>query len=288
MQRVRPPRRPRYYIKAARWLQGDEGRSPIVGSVDLGIAGRIALVTGASSGIGEAVALALAREGVRLAVAARRMDRLADIAEKASAAGAREAKAFAVDLTDAASVAAMLVQVGASVGEIDILVANGGGPKAGTYEQLAPADWDVAYRTTLRAMLDLVDGVLPAMRRRRWGRIVALTSTSVKQPIQNLVLSNAYRTALVATLKTLSNDVAREGVTVNAIATGRVATERLRTLYGSEEEMRLAAEREVPLGRVATPEEYAPLVAFLCGEGAGYVTGQSIAIDGGLIRGLFG
>lgn len=256
--------------------------------MDLGIGGRVALVTGASSGIGEAVALALAREGVRLAVAARRAERLAGVAEQARAAGALDAKAFTVDLADAASVAAMLLQVGASFGDVDILVANGGGPKAGAYEQLAAADWDVAHRTTLRAMLDLVDGVLPAMRRRRWGRIVALTSSSVKQPIPNLVLSNAYRTALVATLKTLSSDVARDGVTVNSIATGRVATERLRELYPSEEEMRLAAERDIPAGRVASPQEYAPLVAFLCGEGAAYVTGQTIAIDGGLIRGLFG
>lgn len=256
--------------------------------VDLGIKGKVALVTGASSGIGEAVALALAAEGVRLAVAARRRDLLASVAARAKVAGAADARGFFVDLSDAKSVAAMLSAVAEAFGGVDILVVNGGGPKPGTYLQVAPADWETAHRSTLRAMLELVDGVLPGMRERRWGRIVALTSTSVEQPIPNLVLSNAYRTALVAALKTLSNEVARDGITVNAIATGRVATQRLRELYGDEAQMREAAEREVPAGRVATPQEYAPLVAFLCGQSAGYVTGQTVAIDGGLVRGLFG
>jgi 3-oxoacyl-[acyl-carrier protein] reductase len=234
------------------------------------------------------VALALAREGVRVAVAARRADRLAAVAERAKQAGAQDARAFPLDLRDAASVRAMFGRIREAYGEIDILVANGGGPKAGAYEALSPQDWDTAYRTTLRAMLDLVDAVLPAMRSRKWGRIVALTSTSVKQPIPTLALSNAFRTALVSALKALAGDVARDGITINAIATGRVDTERLRSLYPDEEAMRRSAAEEVPAGRVAEPEEYAPLVAFLCGEPARYVTGQTIAVDGGLIRGLFG
>jgi 3-oxoacyl-[acyl-carrier protein] reductase len=256
--------------------------------VDLGIRGKVALVTGASSGIGEAVALALAAEGVKLGVAARRMERLETVAERARAAGAADARAFALDLADPQSVGSMLAALKRAFGDVDILVANGGGPKPGAYLEIERADWETGYRTTLRAMLDLVDGTIAGMRARRWGRIVALTSTSVKQPIPNLVLSNAFRTALVSTLKTLSNDVARDGVTVNAIATGRVATDRLRELYGSDAEMEQAAQREVPMGRVAMPHEYAPLVAFLCGEPARYITGQTIAVDGGLLRGVFG
>lgn len=256
--------------------------------MDLGIRGRVALVTGASSGIGEAVALALASEGVSLAVAARRMDRLQAVAQRAKTLGATDARAFELDLADPQSIASVLQSVKASFGGVDILVANGGGPKPGAYLEIEHSDWERAYHTILRAMLDLVDGTIGGMRAKGWGRIVALTSTSVKQPIANLVLSNAFRTALVSTLKTLSSDVARDGITINAIATGRVATERLRELYRSDSEMAEAAQREIPIGRVATPQEYAPLVAFLCSEPARYITGQTISIDGGLLRGLFG
>jgi 3-oxoacyl-[acyl-carrier protein] reductase len=139
----------------------------------------------------------------------------------------------------------------------------------------------------LRSILQLLDGIVPGMRERRWGRVVALTSSSVKQPIEDLALSNMFRTALVSALKTLSNEVARDGVTVNAIATGRVETDRLRYLYGDEAALKRKGE-EVPVGRLATPEEFAPLVAFLCSEPARYITGQTIAVDGGLIAGLFG
>jgi 3-oxoacyl-[acyl-carrier protein] reductase len=255
--------------------------------VDLGIRGRVALVTGASSGIGEAVALALAAEGVSLAVAARRLDRLESVSKRASDAGATDARAFKVDLTDPSSIPKLLSAVNGAFGAIDILVLNGGGPKAGTYTKIALEDWDKGYRDVLRCMIELTDGVLPAMAARGWGRIVALTSSSVKQPIPNLTLSNAFRTALVATLKTLSLEVAQQGITVNCIATGRVLTDRLRALYPDEDAIRKAAEADVPIGRVATPQEFAPLVAFLCGEPARYITGQTIAVDGGLIKSLY-
>jgi 3-oxoacyl-[acyl-carrier protein] reductase len=255
--------------------------------VDLGIRGRVALVTGASSGIGEAIALALADEGATVAVAARRLERLESVTLEAKRRGASAAHAFIVDFEQPDSVDRLLTQVRERFGDIHILVANSGGPKAGTFRELTLDDWDLGYRNTLRSMLALVLGVVPSMTAGGWGRIVALTSTSVKQPIPNLALSNAFRTALVSALKSLSLEVARAGVTVNSIATGRVLTDRLRHLYGDEDAIRKAAESEVPIGRVATPAEFAPLVAFLCGEPSRYVTGQTIAIDGGLIRGLF-
>lgn len=255
--------------------------------MELGIRGRVALVTGASSGIGEAVALALAAEGVSLAVAARRRDKLESVVKRAKDAGATDARAFEVDLDSASAVERMLTDVKDAFGNPDILVLNGGGPKPGTYTSLTLEDWDTGYRSVLRNMLEMANSVLPGMAAKQWGRIVALASSSVKQPIPNLALSNALRTALVSALKTLSIEVAKDGITVNSIATGRVDTDRLRHLYPDDAEMTAAAKVDVPIGRVATPAEFAPMVAFLCSEPARYVTGQTIAIDGGLIKALY-
>jgi 3-oxoacyl-[acyl-carrier protein] reductase len=256
--------------------------------MDLSIRDKVALVTGASSGLGKACALALAAEGVQIAVAARRLAQLEEVVDFARDRGAPDARAFQVDLNEAQSIDALLGAVGDAFGRVDILVANSGGPKSGTFTQTGADDWDSGYRGVLRPMLQLVGGVLPGMRERGWGRIIALTSTSVKQPIGTLVLSNTFRTALVSALKTLSAEVAHEGVTVNAIATGRIETDRLRSLYGNNPAGLERAGAEVPIGRIAQVDEFAPLVAFLCSRHAAYITGQTIAIDGGLIAGLFG
>ena len=255
--------------------------------MDLGIKGRVALVTGASSGIGEAVAQSLAGEGVRLAVSARRLEKLEGVCRRARNAGAQEARAFAVDQVDPVALTALVHEVEGKLGSVEILVVNGGGPKPGTYSQMQPADWDAAYMLTMKSALTLADAVLPGMRARRFGRIVALESVSVKQPIPTLVLSNAFRTAVVSALKTLSREVAREGITINSIATGLVETDRFRAIYDTPEK-RGRALGEHPMGRPATPEEFAPLVTFLCSESCRYVTGQTISIDGGLTAGLFG
>jgi 3-oxoacyl-[acyl-carrier protein] reductase len=255
--------------------------------MELGIRGRVALVTGASAGLGKAVALALAAEGVTLAIGARREDELRAVADRAKTLGATDARVFTVDLNDSRSIRSLVSRVNDSFGEIDILVANSGGPKPGTYTQMKLEDWDTAYRDVLRNTLEMIDAVLPAMTARQWGRIVALTSSSVKQPIPNLVLSNTFRTALVSALKSLSIDVGKNGITVNSIATGRILTDRLRKLYENEDEMNAAAEADIPMQRVGTPEELAPIVAFLCSEPARYITGQTIAVDGGLIKSLF-
>jgi 3-oxoacyl-[acyl-carrier protein] reductase len=255
--------------------------------MDLGLRNKTALVLGASSGLGEAVALSLAREGTLLLLAARRDDRLDQIAREAMRRGAPQARGLFLDLQDPESLRKVLDEVGQ--GEpVDIVVLNGGGPKPGRFSEVTLEDWDSAYRLLLRSVLSLLDGLIGPMRERRWGRIVALTSSAVKQPIQNLVLSNAFRTALVAALRTLAVDVARDGVTVNCIATGRIETDRLRSLYGNDDTALAKAGDEIPIGRIASPDEFAPIVTFLCSEPARYVTGQTISVDGGLVRGLFG
>jgi 3-oxoacyl-[acyl-carrier protein] reductase len=259
-----------------------------VNRMNLKIRDKVALITGASSGLGKACALALAAEGARVAVAARRREELETVARLARDAGSPEARAFILDLADSQSIDALVRDVSEAYGSVDILIANSGGPKPGTFLQTAAQDWDAAYRSVLRSMLQLIQGVLPGMRERGWGRVVALASTSVKQPIGTLVLSNMFRTALIAALKTVSGEVAKDGVTVNAIATGRIETERLRSLYGGDPAQLQAAGKEVPIGRIAHVDEFAPLVAFLCSEHARYITGQTIAVDGGLIAGLFG
>jgi 3-oxoacyl-[acyl-carrier protein] reductase len=254
--------------------------------MELGIRGRVALVTGASAGLGEAVALQLAQEGAALALAARRTDKLEDVAARAKALGAPDARAFAVDQNEPGAMRRLVDEARGALGEIDIVIANGGGPRPGRYLDLTPPDWDAAYHGLLRSMLELTYATVPRMRERRWGRVVALTSTSVKEPMPRLVLSSAFRTALVSALKALSNDVAADGVTLNAIATGRIKTDRLRTLYDDEAALDAAAAADIPMARAGTPEEFAPLVVFLCSEAARYVTGQTIAIDGGLIKSL--
>jgi 3-oxoacyl-[acyl-carrier protein] reductase len=253
--------------------------------MDLGMRGRLALVTGASSGLGRACALALAAEGARLAIGARRMDLLEAVAAEARAAGSPEAHAYPLDLSDPASIDAMLAAMRDRQGDAEIFIANSGPPKSGAAANMTLADWDAAYGPVMRSMLQIVYAVLPAMRERGWGRIVNLASSALKTPIPNLALSNAFRAGLLGALKTLSREVASDGVTINVIATGKIETARSRSFY-SEPGAWEKGQRDVPFGRFGTPEEFAPIVAFLCGDGAKYISGTTISVDGGLAPNL--
>lgn len=248
--------------------------------MDLGIDGRVALVLGASRGLGRAVAEALGREGARVALAARSVGEL----EAAAAGIDGETAVVAVDTGDAEAVAALPDRVASALGPVEILVLNTGGPPGGPALDADLETWTDAYRSLVLAPVILAKLCVPAMRDRGWGRIVSISSTSIREPIPNLTLSNANRAATAGFLATLAREAAADGVTVNTIATGRFATERLASLHGSIEAAEEQARADVPAGRLGRPDEYGDLVAFVCSERAAYLTGTTIPLDGGLTR----
>jgi 3-oxoacyl-[acyl-carrier protein] reductase len=251
--------------------------------MDLGIEGRVALVMGASRGLGCGIAAVLAREGVRVAIASRSLERL----EEAAAEIPGGAMPFVADASHPDRLAALPGEVAAALGPVDILVANTGGPPFGGALDHGLGEWEEAYRSLVLAPRVLAEAVVPGMRERGWGRIVNVGSNTTREPNPALNLSNAHRMAAVGFLKTLAGEVAGDGITVNTVATGRFATERLADGGGSLEGAEAAACSEVPAARLGTPEEYGDLVAFLCSERAAYVTGTVIPIDGGLLRSAF-
>jgi 3-oxoacyl-[acyl-carrier protein] reductase len=248
--------------------------------VDLKIAGRVALVMGASRGIGKAIAAALVREGTRVAIASRSKQAVDQAASEIDG----EAVAFEADTSDLDRLAALPEEVERALGPIEILVTNTGGPPLGRALDNPIDEWEQAYRSLVLAPRTLIAAVLPGMRQRRWGRIVNVGSTSVREPIPGLTLSNVHRMGAVGFFKTLADEVARDGITLNTIATGRFATERLASNWGSWEEMERHAPEGIPAGRLGRPEEFGDLVAFLSSERAGYLTGAVIPLDGGLLR----
>jgi 3-oxoacyl-[acyl-carrier protein] reductase len=247
--------------------------------VDLGLEGKVALVTGASKGLGRATAAALAAEGARVAVTSRSRERIEE------AAGAIGASAFVHESADLDAVPRLVEAVESELGPIAVLVANTGGPPPGldplgfTREQ-----WEAAYRDLVLAPMELIEHTVHGMRERGFGRILSIASSAVREPIPGLMLSNAHRPGLVAALKTLAREVARDGVTVNSILPGRIATDRIVEASGSLDAAEEAARTVVPAGRLGTPEEFAAVAAFLCSARASYVTGTTVLVDGGLTQ----
>jgi 3-oxoacyl-[acyl-carrier protein] reductase len=235
---------------------------------------------GASKGIGRGIAHALAREGARVAFASRSRQDL----EQAAAEAEGPAAVFETDTGDLDRLAGLPGEVETELGPIDILVTNTGGPPPGGSLDHPLEDWEAAYRSLVLAPRVLVEAVVPGMRQRRWGRIVNVGSSSTIEPIPHLALSNVHRMATIGFFKTLALEVAGDGITVNTVATGRFATERLADASGSLDPAREAAKRDVPAGRLGDPDEYGDLVAFIASERAAYLTATVIPLDGGLVR----
>jgi 3-oxoacyl-[acyl-carrier protein] reductase len=251
--------------------------------MELGIDGRVALVLGASRGIGRGIAGALAREGARVAMASRSLER----PDEAAAGIAGETAAFAADTQDLETLATLPGEVAERFGApVEILVTNTGGPPPGGAQERSTEEWEAAYRSLVLAPRTLIEAVLPGMRSRGWGRIVNVGSSSTIEAIPHLSLSNVHRLAAIGYFKTLAREIARDGITVNTVATGKIATDRLADLSGSLEAAEEMAREQVPAGRLGTPEEYGDLVAFLCSDRAGYVTGTTVPIDGGLLKAI--
>jgi 3-oxoacyl-[acyl-carrier protein] reductase len=248
--------------------------------MDLGVEGRVALVLGASSGIGRGIAGALASEGARVAAVSRSLERLAPVVEEIGGGAA----AFAADTEDLERMGSLVPEIESQLGPVEILVLNTGGPPLGLAMDNSIEEWEAAYRSLVLAPRILIEAALPAMRERRWGRIVNVASSSIREPIPGLTLSNATRMAAVGLLNSLAREVAAEGITVNTIATGRFATDRLASNFGSLEQAEQAAQDDVPAKRLGTPEEFGDLVAFVCSDRAAYLTGTTIPLDGGMSR----
>jgi 3-oxoacyl-[acyl-carrier protein] reductase len=248
--------------------------------VDLGIEGRTALVMGASRGIGRGIAGALAREGARVAISSRSEESLRETASQLEG----ELEVFPADTGDLDRLRELPGEVAEALGPVDILVTNTGGPPPGGALDNSLEEWEEAFRSLVLATRVLIEGVVSGMRERGWGRIVNVSSSSIREPIPGLTLSNANRMAALGLLETLADEVAGDGITVNTVATGMFATDRLADPQGSLEGARAAAKQRVAAKRLGHPDEYGDLVAFLCSERAAYLTGAVIPLDGGLLR----
>ena len=254
--------------------------------MDLGLKSKVAFVAASSQGLGKSVALELAQEGANVIICGRNKENLEKAKQEIENQTNQKILALAGDLSISVEREHIIKMVLQSYNTIDILVTNSGGPPAGKFEDFNQQDWDKAYNQLLPGVVGLINGFLPGMKQKKWGRIICITSMAVKQPVNNLILSNAVRASIVGLTKSLSNELAIHNITVNNVMPGYTETERLKKLIESNPSF-ASAIAEIPLGRFGKPEEFAAAVTFLVSERASYITGVSLAVDGGWIKGIF-
>lgn len=252
--------------------------------MDLGIKNKVALVLASSKGLGKAVALELAKEGASVIICGTDAKALASTEAEIQAISPGNVKALVCDIRDEEQRKRLVAQGVQAFGDIDILVTNTGGPAAGGFEAFNLEDWKDLYNLLFLSAVDIIRLVLPGMKKKGWGRILAITSITVKQPVDNLISSNAVRTSLLGLVKSLSNEVASHGITVNNLLPGYTNTDRLTHLMERNPKVNDVKET-IPMKRFGTPAEFAAAAAFLVSERASYITGQSLAVDGGWIKG---
>ena len=262
--------------------------------METGLRNRIALIAGASQGLGRATALAFAAEGSHLALCSRDLQSLEGLAEEIRVRFGVEARVGKVDVRDSAAMERFVSEAHGHFDRLDVCIANAGGPPAKQFLETTDDEWDNAFRLNLRSAAALARAVIPYMQLRRWGRIVTITSITVRQPQPQLVLSNAIRAGVMGLIRTLATDFGRDGITANNVAPGYTATERLNELVAhraaaageSREQIERAWTDQIPLGRLGRPEEIADAIVWLASERASFVNGQTVLVDGGMYKGL--
>jgi 3-oxoacyl-[acyl-carrier protein] reductase len=263
--------------------------------MDLGIENRVALVAASSQGLGKAIALQLSREGAKVAICARGKERLLKTRDEIASQTGGQVQALVADVTDRNQVSELVNNVVDELGTIEVLVCNAGGPPSGMVDEFSLDDYQKALELNLLSTVNLCYEVIPGMKKQKWGRIINMVSISAKQPIDTLILSNTARAGVLGFSKSLSNQLAPYGVTVNSVCPGYIKTERVENLAeafqekdkGTIKDFYSNIESAIPLGRLGRPEEIAQAVAFLASERASYITGVALQVDGGYIKALF-